>query len=171
MKQYLIAIKLTVAVALLVLVYGIFKEVQYGSVRRLERLMNIELPDYEANIVSKEEVRYNATDVINHIYLAEPLSTDTKATIESRCIDSQNEAWELFGGTYSYGREWNYLFRCPDKNLVCYIGETHILATYIVQDIELAMLLVFIVAPWLATLLVWGAILAICKFKNRHNEI
>ena len=171
MKQFLIAIKATAIIVLLIVAYGIFKEHQYGSVRRLERLMDVEFPESEVSIVSKEEVIYDATTVINHIDLREPLSADTKATIESRCSDPQNEAWELYTNREAYGLYWDYVFIDSNTHLVCYIGERAILAEYIVRDNDYTTVFLIIASfLWGATLLIWGAVLAIRKLRHRLRE-
>ena len=171
MKQFLCAVKVTAIIIILMVAYGIFKELQYGSVRRLERLMEIELPEINYNIVSKEEVIYDATTVLNHIYLAEPLSANTKAIIESRCCDPQNEAWKLYINREAYGLYWDYVFIDSNTHLVCYIGETAILAEYIVRDNDNATVLLIIASfLWGATLLIWGAALTICKLRRRLRE-
>ena len=171
MKRFLCAVKVTAIIILLMVAYGIFKEVQYGSVRRLERLMEIELPEINYNIVSKEEVIYDATTVFNHIYLTEPLSADTKAIIESRCSDPQNEAWKLYTNREAYGLYWDYVFINSNTHLVCYICESAILAEYIVRDDDFAMVFLIIASfIWGATLLIWGAVLAISKLRRRLRE-
>ena len=171
MKQFLIAIKATAIIVLLVAAYNIVKELQYSSVRRLERLMDVELPESEVSIVSKEEVIYDATTVINHVDLRDPLSADTKAIIESRCSDLQNEAWGLYTNREAYGLYWDYVFIDSNTHLVCYISEKEILAEYIVRDNDYTTAFLIIASfLWGATLLIWGAVLAIRKLRHRLRE-
>lgn len=166
MKIYINAIKLTALVVLVVVVSFLIKEIKYSSIGRIERLMDIELPEVEARVLTKEENSYDATEWVNHIYLEEPLSQSTKATIESRCSDPQNEDWEHSKDT-SY---CDYRFRDSDARLVCRIAEKDIYATYTVGDNDGTYLLLFVGLLWAVVLLVWALVLLIMRAKSRDKR-
>ena len=166
MKRYITAIKLTALVVLIVVVGFLIREIKYSSVGRIERLMEIELPEVEMRVLTKEESSYNATEWVNHIYLKEGLSDATRATIESRCSDPQNLAWEQS----KHNPYCDYLFRDSDARLVCRIAEQDIYATYTVSDNDGTYLLLFVALLWAAVLVVWALVLLIMRAKSRDKR-